>query len=213
MLEQWRDGARSPGEVIGEARERWLAGDGAGADPIATDVLAILATGQQGISLDDIPALLEWLATPLGDEGKGLERFGDYMLGLDLDKRLALVGTTYYGSAATYEEDQDFFQSSPDKRRLHRGVREEPESVWVELRAALCSPPSTDGTVEMFLTDLVEDLLAYHAELFIERLERVADDCPNSHTRLLSAHVGGFGGPAIERFDQLQQRLNSEATR
>jgi hypothetical protein len=44
LLERWRDGVLAPADVISAARARWVAGDAQGADPIASDVLVILAT-------------------------------------------------------------------------------------------------------------------------------------------------------------------------
>jgi hypothetical protein len=50
---------------------------------------------------------------------------------------------------------------------IHEAVRLDPESVWDRLRTFLCSPEEAD----MERVDLVEDLMFWHAEAFIDRLE------------------------------------------
>ena len=62
---------------------RWLAGDAPADDGITLDVLMMLATAQDGFTVDDVPAFLDYLRTPSGSEQQGLDKFGDYVLALD----------------------------------------------------------------------------------------------------------------------------------
>ena len=96
----------------------------------------------------------------------------------------------YYGPMSPDAEDErhEITFSDPDERRLHRGIRLAPESVWEEVRARLCASRPRDHE---FLVDLVEDLMYRYADEFIGRLEEIADECPASHGPLASAYLGG----------------------
>jgi hypothetical protein len=150
---------------------------------------------------DDIPALLDWLNTPPGEEASAMERFGDYMLALDVDARERVSGSAYYGVAATFTEDDDFYKKSPADREIHRAAREDPEWIWGLLRDALCVPRRS-GDREAFWQDILEDLVFRHEDQFIERLEALARDCPDAREPL--AMVAEQGG---ERFARLQEEL------
>jgi hypothetical protein len=91
---------------------------------------------------------------------------------------------------------------------IHEAVRLDPESVWDRLRVFLCSPEDSDYE----RVDLVEDLMFWHADAFIERLEALVSDCPAIEAHVANAQVGGLAvGPGLERFYALQDRLGPES--
>lgn len=211
MLTDWRDGRRSPESVIGEARQLWLAGAAPEDDGIASDVLVMLATANDGFTHEDIPAFLEFLGTPQGSEQSGLDRFGDYVLGLDLDSRERTANSEYYGSAAGFELEQGFFLRDPDQRRLARAASEDPESVWPELVALFTTPAATSER-ELLASNLLEDLIFWHAETYIDRIEALAAASAVMRDRLAAAVVGGIApSPALERFWKLQESIQRDA--
>lgn len=56
--------------------------------------------------------------------------------------------------------------------------------------------------------DLVEDLMFWHHDAFIDRLEALVSECPDAESHVASAHVGGLAmSPALARFYALQDRL------
>lgn len=90
---------------------------------------------------------------------------------------------------------------------VHDAVRLDPESVWDRLRVFLCSPEAPD--IERI--DLVEDLMFWHADAFIDRLEALIAECPGIESHVVSAYVGGLAiGPGLDRFYALQDRLGLE---
>jgi hypothetical protein len=51
-----------------------------------------------------------------------------------------------------------------------------------------------------------------HAEQFIDRMERLADECPKARQTIAYAHVGGLASsPALERFWSLRERLGGDS--
>ena len=113
----------------------------------------------------------------------------------------------YYGPRPADEDDErwEFTIPDPDGRQLHRAIRLDPEAGWDALRARLCESGLRD---ELFLGGLVEDLVYSNADQFIDRLERLAEECPPARETIAFAHVGGVAStPALERFWSLQGRL------
>lgn len=216
LLMRWRDGAVTPREVFAESRALWLSRawpkpNERGYDAVAHEVLFLLADARDmGVMHDDIPALLEYLRTPPWRFAQGQERFFAHWESVDFGKREALQQSDdYYGPMPPDAEDErhEITFADPDQRRLHRGIRLAPESVWPEVRARLCGSPPRD---DEFLVDLVEDLMYRYADEFIDRLEEVADECPASHEPLASAYLGGVAATdAAERFWRLQDRLQN----
>jgi hypothetical protein len=216
LLTRWRDGVVSPPEAIAEARAVWLTrvwstSSGSNPDSVRLDILFMLAGAREmGITHEDIPALLEYLNTSPGGEMDGRERFGNYIEGIDSRERQAIQASNYYGpsSAGVAVHPMEFAIPDPEERRIHRAIRLDPESVWDEVRAQLCAPPPRD---ELFLEDIVEDLLYAHADAFIDRLEQLAANCPEAQRVLAAAHIGGIASsPALERFWDLQDRLERD---
>ncbi len=188
----------------------WRRPQGDTRESVALDVLYLLADARNlGITHYDIPALLEYLHTRDGQGVHGLERFGAYIEGIETSEREAILASGYYGPPSA-EADVDRLEIAipdPELRRIHRAIRLDPQSVWDEVRALLCAPPPRD---EMFLDDIVETLLYSHADAFIDRLERLAAECPEAQWPLVRAHIGGIApSPALERFWGLQARLES----
>lgn len=92
----------------------------------------------------------------------------------------------------------------PHYRRLHRGVRLDPETVWDELKAYLCMVShSSDG----WDIDLVEDLMFWHADAFVDRLETLVDECPQVGKTVVWATVEGTAAAGVDRFHVLQERV------
>ncbi len=215
LLNRWRDGAIAPRDVFAEARTLWLSRrwpkhHEPGYDAVGQEVLYFLADARDlGLMHDDIPALLEYLRTPRSRYDQVQQRFSAYVEGVDWEQRETLQQDDgYYGPLSPDAEDErhEITLSDPDERRLHRGVRLAPETVWTEVRAKLCDPSPRDHEL---LVDLVEDLMYRHADEFIDRLEAVADECPASHELLTTPHLGGIATTeAAERFWNLQDRLH-----
>jgi hypothetical protein len=164
LLTRWRDGAIAPRDAFTDAKALWLSRawpkpHERGYDAVAHEVRYLLADARDlGLTHEDIPALLEYLRTPRWRFSKGQDRFSAYLEGVDWEKREALQqGDDYYGplSADAEDERHEITFSDPDERRLHRGIRLAPETVWAEVRAKLCAPSPRDHE---FLVDLVEDL-------------------------------------------------------
>lgn len=85
---------------------------------------------------------------------------------------------------------------------LHSGVLSDPEAVWPELRVYLCEALAYESV------DLIEDLMFWHSDTFIDRLEALVDECPSVAERVAVAYVGGVAGAGVERFHALQERLS-----
>ncbi len=49
---------------------------------------------------------------------------------------------------------------------IHEAVRLDPESVWVRLRSFLCPRATEEERL-----DLIEDLMFWHPDAFIDRIE------------------------------------------
>jgi hypothetical protein len=92
--------------------------------------------------------------------------------------------------------------------RIHEAVRLDPESVWGDVRSVLCS---AEDPFDLAVVDLLEDLIFWHADGFIERIEHLVEECPGARLTVAWAQVGGVAGLGIERFDALHQRLADEA--
>ena len=89
--------------------------------------------------------------------------------------------------------------------RLHEAVRTYPESVWNDLRAFLCAP--TNNPQATSRVDLVEDLMFWHADAFVDRLEALLEECPSARETVAAAYVGGVAAEGVDRFHALQERL------
>jgi hypothetical protein len=88
---------------------------------------------------------------------------------------------------------------------IHEAVRLEPESVWDRLRAFLCS--DADHYEQL---DLVEDLMFWHPDEFIERLTTVSQECPRVRELIVAAEVGGRAiTPGLAQFHELQAKLDA----
>jgi hypothetical protein len=217
LLTRCRDGVVAPRDVFAESRALWLSRPWPkpgqrGYDAVAHEVLFLLADARDmGLRHEDIPALLELLRTPRWRSARAEQRFSAYLEAVDWAKREALQqDDTYYGPMSPNAEDErhEITLSDPDERRLHRGIRLAPESVWAEVRERLCAARPRD---DEFLVDLIEDLMYRWADEYIDRLEEVADECQASHEPLASAHLGGVAATdAAERFWELQDRLQRQ---
>jgi hypothetical protein len=87
---------------------------------------------------------------------------------------------------------------------IHEAIRLDPESVWDRLRAFLCS--EADRYEQL---DLVEDLMFWHPDEFIERLEAVAAECPRVGRLIVEAEVGGRAiTPGLARLLELKAKLD-----
>jgi hypothetical protein len=81
---------------------------------------------------------------------------------------------------------------------IHDDVRTNPEDVWDRLARLLCASATGPAKDADYLarTDLIEDLMFFHADAFIDRLETLLDECPELRADVVMAHVGGVGvGP------------------
>jgi hypothetical protein len=217
LLTRWRNGQAAPADVARAAQEIWLSRGWpkVGAEDsraIPLEVLFMLSLGRQsGLTHEDIPALLEYLATPDGEALDGRARWFAYLESLNLTERDPVAAGDYWGPASPDDEqlDMELGISDPSERRLHLAIREDPESAWEDLRALLCSAERDD----LFVIDLVEDLLSLHGDAFIDRLEAVAAECADALEIIALADVGGFAGPAMERFLRLQARARPHLER
>lgn len=90
---------------------------------------------------------------------------------------------------------------------IHEAVRLNPESVWEQVRRFLCARALIGQDVSERL-DLIEDLMFWHSDEFIDRLERLVEECPWIAEIVVDAHVGGRAETnGLTRFYQLQERL------
>jgi hypothetical protein len=206
LLVAGRDGSISLGEIRSKARRSWLAGLAPTDDVLANDSLFFLAVEIADPRQDDLVALIDYLSARPGSESEARDRFYDYVIQRDSIND-GEVGPS--SSLVTLSDPDDAeFGASPTQRRLSRAVRFAPESVWAELAERLCSNEYED---ELFLGSILEELLYLHADAFIDRLERLAAECPAARERIAGAYVGGVGAtPALERFWSLQQELYDE---
>jgi len=87
---------------------------------------------------------------------------------------------------------------------MHEAVRLDPEPVWVRLRSFLCSRATEEERV-----DLIEDLMFWHSDAFIDRIEALAHECRQVRGVLIQVHIGGrVETPGLTRFYSLQERLS-----
>ena len=214
LVTRWRDGGVTPRDLFAECRALWLSRrwpkpHERGYDAVAHEVLFLLADARDmGLMDDDIPALLGYLRTPRWRSEQRQQQFWARIGAVDPARRDAMQQDDgYYGPTSPDAEDErhEITFADPDERRLHRGIRLDPEAVWADVRAMLCDSARRD---DGFLTDLVEDLMYRYPDEFIDRLEEVADEFPASHEPLASAELGGVAATdAAERFWRLQDRL------
>lgn len=216
LLDAWQAGTKRPQDVFRDARASWLSGAWPkalqpGHDAIGMEVLYILATARDGgLTDDDIPQLRAYLAAR--DQAKAQERFFAHWEATGTAAREAASRREdYYGPAPTDGvDDMEFTFSDPDDRRLHRLVREDPETAWPDVRARLCAAPPRD---ELFLDDLVEDLMFNDPDRFIDRIEALAVECPPARGPIARAYIGGrASSPGLERFWTLQERLGGSGS-
>ncbi len=98
--------------------------------------------------------------------------------------------------------------SSAEYEAIHDAVRLDPETVWPRVRALLgTSRRGRDANYEN--QDLIEDLMFWHADAFIDRFEALVAESPHLEDDIAIAHVGGVAvGPGLERFYALQDRIS-----
>jgi hypothetical protein len=212
LLMTWESGARER-QVFEDARALWLSRRWPQAHekdyhPAALDVLFMLASARDaGLTDADIPALRSY-ASAKGPRtfDRARDRFFEHIEATSREREVMQARDDYYGPRPADEDEQwEFPIADPDGRRLHRHIRLDPEAGWDELSARMCAPGPRD---EPFLTDLLEDLVFWHAERFIDRLERLVEECPESREIVAHAHVGGVASSrALERFWSLRERL------
>ena len=102
---------------------------------------------------------------------------------------------------------------SAEHELIHEDVRLIPEHVWDRLAAFLCTSAAgaSRDDEQLSRVDLIEDLMFWHADAFIDRLERLVETCPQIRMDVALAHVGGVAvGPGLERFYALQDVLSDE---
>jgi len=96
---------------------------------------------------------------------------------------------------------------------IHDAVRLDPDRVWDRLARYLCasaSGPSSD-TESFERCDLIEDLMFWHADAFIARLENLYRECPAIAMDIATAHVGGRAvTDGLERFYALQDAIGTD---
>lgn len=84
-------------------------------------------------------------------------------------------------------------------------MREDPESVWDDVRARVCRQPDD------FAADLLDDLLFDHAEAFADRVAALADACSEAKLLIASLLIDDKPDtPALRRFEALRRRLEDE---
>lgn len=104
-------------------------------------------------------------------------------------------------------EDWEKYFDFPKQRALHRAVRLDPESGWDELRKMLCRRMWRRRDLDL-RTDLVSDLMFWHADAFIDRVEELAAECRHARDIIAMSHVGGRREtPGLTRYWALQQSL------
>ena len=125
-----------------------------------------------------------------------------------IDTTLDCLGAASAGDELPDDSSARFLPPDPVYRRLHRGVRFEPESVWAELEEYLCA--GTWRSADLDAQDLVEDLMFWHADAFVDRVESLVSRCPSAREVVAYAHVGGVAGDGVDRFHGLQDRLRAD---
>jgi hypothetical protein len=210
LLDRWAAGSITPSEVMGAAHARWEAGSWpnlADDDPDNTPitVLELLAEGRaNGILAEDVPALLAMLRSPGGVWVQINELYGS----VDLDARERLMASGYYGPGTEADEPHwEIGIRDAEDRRLHKGVREDPESVWPDVRARMCND---SGHPIAILDDILDDLLSFHADAFVDRVLEAARDCSEAKQLVVSLYVGGSASDALDRFEHERRRMEDE---
>jgi hypothetical protein len=98
VLERWRSGEITGRAVQDEAEELWESAewpeyDDADDESIASEVVMQLDALDIGwISVDDIPAFLDFLSTPPGNSLDGWRRWQQYWNGIDFERRRPASG-------------------------------------------------------------------------------------------------------------------------
>jgi hypothetical protein len=100
----------------------------------------------------------------------------------------------------------------------HPAVQENPESIWERIHEYMCQPAKTTDAEsgeaqEQHLTrvDLIEDLMFWHSDAFIDRIEALGDECPGTREAIVDAYVGGRAPTnGLDRFWALQERLRPD---
>lgn len=91
---------------------------------------------------------------------------------------------------------------------IHDLVIQDPEAVWDRVRRFLCEEQPER---QLERVDLVEDLMFWHSDAFIDRVEALAEECPGVRDLVGEAHVGGTAEtPGLTRFYDLQDRVRGE---
>lgn len=197
--------------MFNEARTSWFSGEWPksserGYDACGMEVLFFLAMARDmGLDDADIPALRAYLADR--NYGRAQERFYAHWEAADWATRERLgARDDYYGPRpADGIEDSELTMPDPEDRRLHRLVRTDPEAAWADIHARLCASRPRD---ELFLQDLIEDLMYHDPDAFIDRLEVLISECPLAREPVAAAYVGGrASSPGLERFWLLQEQL------
>ena len=210
LLERWSAGDVTPAEVMRTAAERWYAGswpDLRDDDPANTAITVLewlAAARTNGITVEDVPAFLAMLRSP----GDVWVHINDHFGSVDSDARDALMAGGYYGPGTELDEpDWEMGIRDPGDRRLHRAAHEDPESVWPEVRARMC----TDRNATMaHLEHLLDDLLSLHGDAFADRILEAARDCPEAKRLVVAMYVGGSASDALDRFEDERRRMEDE---
>ena len=207
LLERWAAGDVTPAEVMRVAGERWATRtwpDLDEHDPANAQVTVLdwLAHGRTyGIMAEDAPVLLATLHA----RGDPWQQLGEHLLTTDLDARDAVLAAGSYGPGTEVDEPQwELGMRDPEHRRLHRGVREDPESVWLDVRARMCGDEVADP---VFIDDLLDDLLFFHADAFVDRVLEAARDCRPAMHAVVWVHIGGVAGASLDRFEVERRRM------
>lgn len=198
LLSRWASGELDGDEVMRVARARWEPvawPEYPGDDPrgVAPTVLWLLAFARQmGLLVEDVPSLQLAVRDPGGGIWPALEPMIELM---DLEVRERLVAERYGPELPDDIDEAEMSYSNPNQRRLHRGVREDPEAVWPEVKARICDEP------DLFAEDLVSDLVDYHAAAFVDRLMSLADECPGARRMIANLYTGDWPAtPEADRF-------------
>lgn len=97
LLIRWRAGELKKRDVHKIAKDRWAARDWPDVEKSQDDSIALEAVMQLDalpstwITVDDVPAFLEFLSTPSGKALEGWRRWTQYWDGLDFDVRCKAV--------------------------------------------------------------------------------------------------------------------------
>jgi hypothetical protein len=209
LLERWEAGTVTPAEVRRSAVDRWESGTWPDLpddhpDNTSITLLEFLANGRaNGITAEDAPPFLVMLRSP----GDVWVHLNDHFGSIDADARDELMASGYYGPGTELEEpDWGIGVRDPEDRRIARGAHLDPESVWPDIRARMCSDANRPMA---HLEHALDDLLSLHADAFVDRILEAARDCPEAKRLVVGIHVDGSEG-AHERFESGRRRLEDE---